>query len=230
MIPLRDENPIRTFPFVTIIFIAVNCVLFVIELLQGARLAEFVNSFGATPYEVTTGIDTPPLIFFPVRLTVLSSMFLHGSWPHLLGNMLYLWIFGNNIEDRMGHFRFILFYFVVGIAASLTQIAISPFSTIPLIGASGAISGILGAYLLLYPSAKVMTLIPLVVVFRVVRIPAFVVLGFWIMLQIINGFAALSYTAQGGVAFFAHIGGFIAGLALIKPFLIKRRRTPTLTI
>jgi membrane associated rhomboid family serine protease len=151
-------------------------------------------------------------------------MFLHGGWSHLVGNMLYLWIFGNNIEDRMGHYRFILFYFLVGIAASIAQIVVSPFSTIPLIGASGAISGILGAYLLLYPKAKVLTLVPLVVFIRVIRLPAYVVLGFWIVLQIINGFVSLSYTAQGGVAFFAHIGGFIAGLAVIKLFLLGRKR------
>lgn len=224
MIPLKDDVPTRTFPFVTISLIVVNCVIFVIELLQGEHLVTFVNSFGAIPYEVTTGIDTEPLIFFPVRLTVFSSMFMHGGWSHLLGNMLYLWIFGNNIEDRMGHYRFILFYFLVGIAASFAQIAVSPFSTIPLIGASGAISGILGAYLLLFPKARVVTLVPLFVYFRVVRLPAYVVLGFWIVLQIVNGFVSLSYTAQGGVAFFAHIGGFIAGLALIKLFLIGRKR------
>ena len=224
MIPLKDDNPTRTFPFVTISLIAVNVVIFVVELLQGENLVLFVNSFGAIPCEVTTGIDTEPLIFFPVRLTVFSSMFLHGGWSHLVGNMLYLWIFGNNIEDRMGHHRFILFYVLVGIAASIAQIAASPFSTIPLIGASGAISGVLGAYLLLYPKAKVLTLVPLVVFLRVVSLPAYVVLGFWIVLQIINGFVSLSYIAQGGVAFFAHIGGFIAGLALIKLFLIGRKR------
>lgn len=224
MIPLKDDVPTRTFPFVTVSLIVINCAMFVIELLQGEHLVSFVNSYGAIPYEVTTGIDTEPLIFFPVRLTIFSSMFLHGGWSHLLGNMLYLWIFGNNIEDRMGHFRFILFYFLAGIAASVAQIAVGPFSTIPLIGASGAISGILGAYLLLFPKAKVLTLVPLVVYLRVIRLPAFVVLGFWIVLQIVNGFVSLSYTAQGGVAFFAHIGGFIAGLALIKPFLIGRKR------
>ena len=224
MIPLKDDNPTRTFPFVTISLIVVNVVVFVVELLQGENLVSFVNSFGAIPYEVTTGIDTKPLIFFPVRLTVFSSMFLHGGWSHLVGNMLYLWIFGNNIEDRMGHHRFILFYLLIGIAASIAQIAVRPFSTVPLIGASGAISGVLGAYLLLYPKAKVLTLVPLVVFLRVVSLPAFVVLGFWIVLQIINGFVSLSYTAQGGVAFFAHIGGFIAGLALIKLFLIGRKR------
>jgi membrane associated rhomboid family serine protease len=224
MIPLKDSIPTRTVPFVTISLIAVNCVLFIVELLQGEHLMSFVEAFGAIPYEVTTGVDTEPLIFFPVRLTVISSMFLHGGWSHLLGNMLYLWIFGNNIEDRIGHCRFILFYLIVGIAASVAQIAVSPFSTVPLIGASGAISGILGAYLLIYPRAKVLTLVPLVVYFRVVRLPAFVVLGIWIVLQIVNGFVSLSYTAQGGVAFFAHIGGFIAGLALIKPFHVGRKR------
>ncbi len=224
MIPLKDDVPTRTFPFVTIALIIVNCVVFAVELLQGEKLMSFVNSFGAIPYEVTTGTDTEPLVYFPVRLTVFSSMFLHGGWSHLLGNMLYLWIFGNNIEDRMGHVRFIIFYFLAGVAASVAQIAVSPRSMVPLIGASGAISGILGAYLLLYPKAKVLTLVPLVVFLRIIRLPAYVVLGFWIVLQIVNGFVSLSYTAQGGVAFFAHIGGFIVGCALIKPFLIGRKR------
>ena len=224
MIPLKDNNPTRTFPFITIALIVINCILFIIELTQGKYLITFIESFGCIPYEITMGTDVEPFIFFPVRLTIITSMFLHGGWMHLVGNMLYLWIFGNNIEDRLGHFRFIIFYLFIGVIASLTQIMVNPFSTIPQIGASGAVSGILGAYILLFPKTKVLTLIPLFYIIRIISLPAFVVLGFWIVLQIINGFVSLSYTAQGGVAFFAHIGGFIAGLLFIKPFLIGRRR------
>ncbi len=224
MIPLKDNNPTRTFPFITIALIVINCILFIIELTQGKYLITFIESFGCIPYEITIGTDVEPFIFFPVRLTIITSMFLHGGWMHLVGNMLYLWIFGNNIEDRLGHFRFIIFYLFIGVIASLTQIMVNPFSTIPQIGASGAVSGILGAYILLFPKTKVLTLIPLFYIIRIISLPAFVVLGFWIVLQIINGFVSLSYTAQGGVAFFAHIGGFIAGLLFIKPFLIGRRR------
>ncbi|MCK4574840.1 rhomboid family intramembrane serine protease [candidate division WOR-3 bacterium] len=224
MIPLKDDNPTRTFPFITIALIVINCILFIIELSQGKYLITFIESFGCIPYEITMGTDVEPFIFFPVRLTIITSMFLHGGWMHLVGNMLYLWIFGNNIEDKLGHLRFIIFYFIVGITASIAQILINPYSTIPQIGASGAISGVLGAYLLLFPKAKVLTLVPLFYFIRVIKLPAFVILGFWIALQIINGFASLSYTAVGGVAFFAHIGGFIAGLLFIKPFLIGRKR------
>ena len=224
MIPLKDDNPTRTFPFITIALIVINCILFIIELSQGKYLITFIESFGCIPYEITMGTDVEPFIFFPVRLTIITSMFLHGGWMHLVGNMLYLWIFGNNIEDKLGHLRFIIFYFIVGVTASIAQILINPYSTIPQIGASGAISGVLGAYLLLFPKAKVLTLVPLFYFIRVIKLPAFVILGFWIALQIINGFASLSYTAVGGVAFFAHIGGFIAGLLFIKPFLIGRKR------
>ena len=222
MLPLRDENPTRTFPFITVLIIVINCILFIVELGQGENIAVFIQSFGCTPYEISTGYDIEPLILFPVRFTVFTSMFLHGGWMHLVGNMLYLWIFGNNIEDRLGHLRFIVFYFLAGAIGSLVQIMISPLSTIPQIGASGAISGILGAYILLFPKAKVLTLVPLFYFIRIIRLPAYFILGFWFVLQIINGFVSLSYTAQGGVAFFAHIGGFIAGLILIKPFLIRR--------
>ncbi|MCK4234971.1 rhomboid family intramembrane serine protease [candidate division WOR-3 bacterium] len=224
MIPLKDDNPTRTFPFITIALIVINCIIFIIELSQGKYLITFIESFGCIPYEITMGTDVEPFIFFPVRLTIITSMFLHGGWMHLVGNMLYLWIFGNNIEDKLGHLRFIIFYFIVGVTASIAQILINPYSTIPQIGASGAISGVLGAYLLLFPKAKVLTLVPLFYFIRVIKLPAFVILGFWIALQIINGFASLSYTAVGGVAFFAHIGGFIVGLLFIKPFLIGRKR------
>jgi len=223
MIPLKDNNPIRIFPSVTIVIIILNVAVFLFELAQGQHLETFIKSFGCIPYELKTGIDIEPRIFFPVRFTILSAMFMHGGWMHIIGNMLYFWIFGNNIEDRLGHIRFLFFYIIVGIFATFSQIMVNPFSTVPQIGASGAVSGILGAYILLFPKAKVLTLIPIFYFIRIVTLPAFVVLGFWIIIQVISGFLSLSYTAQGGVAFFAHIGGFISGLVLIYPFLIGRK-------
>jgi membrane associated rhomboid family serine protease len=223
MIPLKDENPTDTFPFITIFLIVLNCFFFLIELGQGENLARFINAFGCIPYEIVNQIDMEPFIMIPVNLTIITSMFLHGGWMHIIGNMLYLWIFGNNIENRLGHIRFTIFYFFVGVLASLAQILMGTSSKIPQIGASGAISGILGAYILLFPKTKIITLIPIFYFIRIIKLPAFAFLGFWIGLQIVNGFVSLSYTSQGGVAFFAHIGGFIAGLIFIKPFLVGRR-------
>ena len=220
IIPIKDENPTRIFPFVTILIIIINVVIFFVELQEGSNLETFVKSFGCIPYEITTGIDITPYIHFPVRFTIITSMFLHGGWMHLIGNMFYLWIFGNNIEDKLGHMRYLIFYFVVGIIASLSQTMISPISKIPQIGASGAISGILGAYLLLFPRAKVLLLLYFI---SIVKVPAYIFLGLWILLQVFNAFSTLSYAAHGGVAFFAHVGGFIAGFSLIKVFLIGRR-------
>jgi membrane associated rhomboid family serine protease len=161
----------------------------------------------------------------PAVMTPVTAMFLHGGWMHLIGNMLYLWIFGNNVEDAMGHGRFIAFYAVCGLAAAAAQAALDPASRIPMIGASGAIAGVLGAYALLYPRAKVLVLIPIFVIFTTVRLPALWVLGGWFVLQLING--ALADPAGGGVAWWAHIGGFAAGLALI--WLFKRKDIKLLT-
>jgi membrane associated rhomboid family serine protease len=157
----------------------------------------------------------------PQYFTVLTSMFLHGGWFHLIGNMVFFWVFGNNIEDAMGHGRFVVFYLLCGAAAAATQIAISPSSAIPMVGASGAISGVLGAYLLLYPRVRVHTLIFLGVFVTTVALPAYVMLGYWILLQLLGGLPALAGMESGGVAFWAHIGGFVAGLVLISLF-VKR--------
>ncbi len=149
-------------------------------------------------------------------------MFLHGGWTHLLGNMLYLWIFGDNIEDRLGHLRFVVFYFLGGIAAALAQILAAPDSTVPMVGASGAIAAVLGAYLVEYPRARVRSLVTLGYFIRIAQVPAIIVLGMWFVLQFFSGFLSLSATASGGVAYFAHIGGFVAGLLFIKPFAVGR--------
>lgn len=196
-------------------FVAINVIVFVGELLlngQG-RLEQFITTWGVIPAELLAD----PASEWP---TLFSSMFLHGGWAHLLGNMLYLWVFGDNLEDRMGIVRFVLFYFISGLVATGAQIAINPQSTVPTIGASGAIAGVLGGYLLLFPRARITAL-----VFRfITEIPALIVLGFWFVYQFFFGIASLSNMDMqvGGVAFFAHIGGFVAGMILIHPFQFGR--------
>ena len=181
-----------------------------------------ITQYAIIPAELLRGQDLPPTIPIPVWLTILTSMFLHGGLMHLLGNMLYLWIFGDNVEDAMGPIRFLLFYILCGVAAALTQIAIDPGSAIPLIGASGAIAGVLAAYFMLFPHARVLTLIPIFFFLRLISVPAVFLLGVWFLLQVISGAGSLG--SGGGVAWFAHIGGFIAGAALV--FLFRRRGVP----
>ncbi len=185
----------------------------------------FLMQYALIPAELLGGTDLPPTIPIPIWLTLLSAMFLHGSILHVLGNMLYLWIFGDNVEDAMGPVRFLIFYLLCGAVASFAQIAIAPGSSIPTIGASGAIAGVLAAYFMLYPYAKVLTIIPIFFFLRLVAVPAVFLLGFWFVLQVISG--AGSFGSSGGVAWFAHIGGFVAGLLLVGPF---RRRDVPLTL
>jgi membrane associated rhomboid family serine protease len=212
MIPLRDINPTHRTPVVTYTFIVLNVLIFLYMLtLDGQGLDRFIHQWSIIPRDLLAN----PAAEAP---TLITAMFLHGGWAHLLGNMLYLFIFGDNIEDVLGHGRFILFYLLTGILASFAQIAINPTSSIPNLGASGAIAGVLGAYLLLFPRAKVTT-----IVFRfITEIPALYVLGFWFAFELFRGLTALGAIDPevGGVAFFAHIGGFIAGLTLIKVFQI----------
>ncbi|HEV8437891.1 MAG TPA: rhomboid family intramembrane serine protease [Methylomirabilota bacterium] len=222
MIPLKDDLPTRTTPFVTIGLITLNVLAFVYQISlevgapNGAAAGEaFVMEFGLIPCRLTgacrLAADLPSPAF-----TILSSMFLHGSFFHIAGNMLYLWIFGNNVEDTLGHGRFVLFYLASGVAAAAAQTLVGPQSTVPMVGASGAISGVLGAYFLLFPHASVLTLVIFGFFWRVVRIPALIVLGLWMVVQILNGLG--SFGAGGGVAWFAHIGGFIGGMALLLVF------------
>ncbi len=180
------------------------------------------TQYALIPAELLHGRDLPPTIPIPIWLTLITSMFLHGSILHLLGNMLYLWIFGDNVEDAMGSARFLGFYLLCGIAAAFSQIAIGPGSSIPMIGASGAIAGVLAAYFMLFPRSRVLTLVPLFFFLRLVAVPAVFLLGFWFVLQVISGVG--SFGSSGSVAFFAHIGGFISGLLLVFPF--RRRHIP----
>jgi membrane associated rhomboid family serine protease len=212
-IPLRDDNPTRRTPYVTAALIAVNVLVFTFGALSTPGLQGNALRFGAIPYEITHLRSLDAALRVPPLLALLTSLFVHGGLFHLLGNMLYLWIFGNNVEDVLGRVRFTLFYFACGLAAGLTQIAATPASQVPMIGASGAIAGVLGAYWLLFPRARVDTLI---LVF-IVPVPAGLVLGLWFVLQVLN------IGLGGGVAWFAHVGGFLVGIGLI---LVSRRRRP----
>ena len=225
MFPLKDDNPSSTAPVVTVALIVLNALVFVYQIsLQaggqdGARAAQaFIEEFGLVPCRLTGACRVGPELPLPV-VTIFTSMFMHGGLFHIGGNMLYLWIFGNNVEDTLGHTRYLIFYLLSGIAAALAQTVVGPSSLVPMVGASGAISGVLGAYLVLFPGAHVTTLIVLGFFFRLVQIPAMVVLGFWIVLQVLNGLG--SFGASGGVAFFAHIGGFVAGMGLL--FVLRPR-------
>src|SRR4030066_1910220 len=185
MIPLRDDNPTVSFPIVTISLIVLNVIIFFYEVSLGAQFEAFINTFGAKPLYILN-MASPPGLPSP-HLTIFSSRVLHGSFFHVAGNMLYLWIFGNNIEDSMGHFKFFFFYLISGIVAVYIFAFMNPGSTIPMVGASGAVSGVLGAYLVLFPRAKVLTLVPFGFYMKVVRIPAVFALGFWFIVQFING-------------------------------------------
>ena len=204
MFPIGDDNSARrSMPVVTFTLIAINLVVFFLELQAGEQ---FIRTWAFIPARFS---ESPAGDAF----TILSAMFMHGGWLHLGGNMLYLWIFGDNVEDRLGSFRFLLFYLVAGFAATFAQYAVNPASSIPNVGASGAIAGVLGAYLLMFPRARVDVLLGR----QVVAMPAFLVLGFWVVLQVVSGAGAITDTAQteqGGVAYMAHVGGFVAGLAL----------------
>src|SRR3990172_5379973 len=219
MIPLRDSIRAHRFPAVTIGLIAANVAVFLYQYLLLPESAQrIIFQYGLIPRELTSGVPVVPHPF-PAEVTLFTSMFVHGGFFHVAGNMLYLWIFGNNVEDAMGHFRFIVFYFISGIVAVYIFAFMNPGSTIPMVGASGAVSGVLGAYLVLFPRAKVLTLVPFGFYMQVIRIPAVFVLGLWIVVQIVNGM--VSGGKGGGIAWFAHIGGFLAGVLLVG--LFKKR-------
>ena len=230
MIPLRDQNPTRRFSVVTLSLIVINIAVFIADRFSQVTVAvpqpngmylqdtmgNYSLLYSLIPAYVTGQghpLFPPPAV--PPWATVLTSMFLHGGWLHLLGNMLYLWIFGNNIEDVLGRARFIAFYLACGVGAALLHIAGNPASPVPTVGASGAIAGVMGAYLLLYPRARILSLIPFVIAFFA-EVPAFVVIGFWFVLQVFNSrFGGDQLTGSGSVAYLAHVGGFVTGLLLI---------------
>ncbi|UCG92922.1 MAG: rhomboid family intramembrane serine protease [candidate division WOR-3 bacterium] len=217
MLPLKDNIPSQTRPVITYVILAVNVMVFLYEISLGRALVDFITKYGAIPY----------YIFHPVGFssyaTLFSSMFMHGNFMHIFGNMLFLWIFADNVEDRLGHFKFIFFYLICGIAGALLHAITAPTSTVPMIGASGAISGVLGAYIILYPKARILSLIFFGFFIRVLYLPAVVFLGIWFAYQFLFGVSTLA-ARGGGVAYFAHIGGFIAGMLIALPFRKKKRR------
>jgi membrane associated rhomboid family serine protease len=226
MIPLRDENPSLTVPVVTRLLIALNAIAFLGELALGPDLRGFFYAWGLVPARMTLAIQhtSSESIVFPA-VTIFSSMFMHGGWLHLAGNMWYLWIFGDNVEDRLGHGRFLLFYLFAGIASGILHWVFNATSVAPTVGASGAIAGVLGAYLVAFPHARVITLVPLFPFFRVMALPAVLVLGLWIVMQLFSGaFSLGSAASSGGVAWWGHIGGFLFGLAVMAIVRVSRPR------
>lgn len=248
MFPYRDENPTNLTPYITIGIIVLTSIIWLV--FQGAgrqpALARSICLYGAVPAELLGSVSKEMTIPLgrglacvldgnPSWHTVLTSVFLHGGWFHLIGNMWFLWVFGNNIEDSMGHARFVVFYLLCGMLAAMIQIAVQPGSAVPMVGASGAISGIMGAYLLLYPKVRVHTLVFLGFFVTTWALPAYVILVYWALLQLLGGLPMLGGAGQsGGVAFFAHIGGFIVGLAAIKLFtkreLLQAHTKPAVTV
>jgi membrane associated rhomboid family serine protease len=215
MIPLRDVIPSRTTPYVTITLIALNALVFLYQFLLGERVEEFILYFGLIPAAFSW-------------MAVLTSMFVHGGLLHFGGNMLYLWIFGDNVEDRMGHGRYLVFYLLCGTAAALAQTITRPDSVIPMVGASGAIAGVTGAYFVLYPRSRIVTLLPFFFFFQVVEVPAIFFLGIWFVMQLLSGVgsiaAATAGEPSGGIAFWAHVAGFVAGLSGVLVFRRPERQ------
>ncbi len=237
MIPLRDYHPTRSFPFATVMLISLNVAVFLqdrfsghyrlVQVDTGQRIVqarEFVGGITSHFSLVPAHLLAHPLLAWP---TIFTSMFLHGNWLHIGSNMLFLWVFGDNIEDSLGRFRFVTFYFLCGLAAAIAQVMSAPLSTVPMVGASGAVAGVLGAYLLLFPRNRVLTLIPIFIFFTTVEVPAWLIIGYWALLQFLN--ASLleggSMLRGGGVAYFAHIGGFVAGMILIMLMMDTRHRS-----
>jgi membrane associated rhomboid family serine protease len=222
MFPLRDTIRPKTYPVVNTIFIVINLLIFFYEFSLGRKMEAFIYQFGLTPIRFFWGLqhNLPDAV-----LPVFTSMFLHGGWLHLIGNMWFLYIFGDNVEDRVGHVGYVFFYLLCGIGSALTQTFLQASSNIPMVGASGAIAGVLGAYFMLYPHSRILTLVPIFIFLQIMEIPAVIFLFFWFLWQFIQGALAASTPAQGGVAWWAHIGGFIVGLVLILFF--KKREKPT---
>jgi membrane associated rhomboid family serine protease len=216
MFPLRDENPSERVPFVTRGFIALNCVVFLYEVMLGPDLRAFIFHYGMVPARITAVLAEGQAPLTDALYPFLSSMFLHGGWMHLIGNMWYLWIFGDNVEDRLGHAGFVAFYVAAGVFAAAVHYLLGTESPLPTVGASGAIAGVLGAYVVLFPRARVITLVPLFPFWQLMALPAVLVLGLWFILQFFQGALSLGAARLGGVAWWAHIGGFAFGWVLMR--------------
>lgn len=230
MIPLYDDVPRTSFPLVTVALIVINCFVFFQEVsLNPDARDRMIHKYSLIPVRTVAFLEGQPVSPVPAIAPLITSMFLHGGWLHLIGNMWFLWIFGDNVEDRVGHVRYVLLYLVSGMAGAILQLLMSADSTVPNLGASGAIAGVMGAYLITFPGARIRTLVPLIIFFTTFDIPAYLVLLYWIALQFFNGFASIGAQDQGGVAFFAHVGGFLAGIPLMLLLRRPRRRATAWT-
>lgn len=223
MIPLRDNIPSSRRPYVTYVILGLNIAVFAFELSLGNRLQAFINDFGVVPAAYSGGEGGWPERVFPL----FTSMFMHGGWAHIFFNMLYLWIFADNVEDRLGHFRFAVFYILSGLGAILAHILLNPSSSAPCVGASGAIGGVLGAYMITYPRARVLVLIFLFYFIHIVELPALALIFIWFLTQVFSGLGTLGANFASGVAYWAHIGGFIVGLSLMLVLAPRRKRKGT---
>ncbi|WP_456455592.1 rhomboid family intramembrane serine protease [Thermovibrio sp.] len=224
MIPLKDINPSRKTPLITILLILSCFLVFFYELFLPPSLREvFIRMFAVIPFEISHGVDLPP----PDPLTpygnLVSYQYLHGSWLHIIGNMLFLWVFGDNVEEKLGRLSYLLFYTLCGVVAALVQVLVFPSSQLPLIGASGAISGVLGAYAVMFPRAQIITLIFIFFFVDIVVVPAVVWIAVWFALQFISALISVNHLSMGGVAWFAHLGGFVCGVILAKLFCLVKR-------
>jgi membrane associated rhomboid family serine protease len=225
MIPVASKNKTHTVPLMNLLLISFNLIVFLYELvLPDLQLARFILAWGTVPKNILAGLANPLASSWLTWLPLMTAQFLHGGWFHLIGNMLFLWVFGNSIEDALGMYVYLIFYLVCGIGADLVWIFFEGPSKLPAIGASGAISGILGAYLVLYPWSRIRILIPSILLIIPIEVPALMVLGWWFIQQFFYGMAVLSSTAGAGIAYWAHIGGFAVGMLLILPFVPWVRR------
>jgi rhomboid family protein len=225
MIPLKDTTPRRSFPFVTVLLIIVNFVVFFHEIaLSPAAGDAFVRVYGLVPRRIELALAGQHYTLAQAFVPLFTCMFLHGGWLHIIGNMWFLWIFGGNVEDRMGSASYLLFYLLCGLGSGIAQVAFSWGSAIPSIGASGAISGVLGAYIVFFPGSRILSLVPLLVIWFFWRVPAWIFIGLWFVVQFLSGLGSLATTSSGGVAWWAHVGGFILGALLAKSFALSPRR------
>ncbi|HMD31069.1 MAG TPA: rhomboid family intramembrane serine protease [Candidatus Acidoferrales bacterium] len=225
MIPLKDNTPRSSAPVVTVAIIIVNTLAFFYQLTIPNKLEPaFLMSYALVPARMTQMVGAPHVPLQVAFEPFLTSMFLHGGWLHLIGNMWFLWVFGDNVEDRLGHISYLFFYLFCGFGAGLAHFVANVGSAVPSLGASGAISGVLGAYIVLYPRAQVLTLVPLIIFWFTVEIPAFLVLGYWFVIQFVSGVASVGARNAGGVAWWAHIGGFVLGVLMVKMWPQRRQR------
>jgi membrane associated rhomboid family serine protease len=229
VIPLKSDNPLLTFPVMTVLLIMANTLAFLYELSLSPRAGNrLIYEFGLIPARIDLLIDPALHVHVghtglgPALLTLFTCMFLHAGWLHLLGNMLFLWVFGGGVEDRMGHFAYLIFYLFCGLGAGVVHTAFNFGSTVPTIGASGAISGVMGAYIILFPRSRILTLVPLLIIFFLWRIPAVLILGYWFVIQFVSGLSAVGDANQGGVAVWAHVGGFIIGAIVVVILGLRR--------